>query len=220
MIKFVITIVDQEYEDEIKNVYKKCDIKSAIFAYGKGTASTEILDILGLCENQKIVIFSLLDDEKVDTLTHKLSSSFEISKKGRGVSFVINISGISKNISDEIKVKDDMKIISSKEDTMNNEYELIFTIVEEDYLEAVKLAATGAGARGGTSIKALGLGTEEAKKFFGLTINEEKEIMLNVVKKEDKKKIMEAIIKEIDINSKGKGICFSVPVDKAIGLAK
>ena len=103
---------------------------------------------------------------------------------------------------------------------MSNEYpyELIFTIVSRDYLDAAKEAAKRAGARGGTSIHALGLGSADAFKFLGITINPEKEIMLNVVKKEEKTKVMSEIVEEVGISTAGQGICFALPVDYALGL--
>ncbi|MCQ2749427.1 MAG: hypothetical protein MJ246_05570 [Clostridia bacterium] len=137
------------------------------------------------------------------------------------------------NITDKEKEKLRMTLKSGKGDdkiklatqggdeyNMSNEYpyELIFTIVSREYLDAAKEAAKRAGARGGTSIHALGLGSADAFKFLGITINPEKEIMLNVVKKEEKTKVMSEIVEEVGISTAGQGICFALPVDYALGL--
>ena len=99
-----------------------------------------------------------------------------------------------------------------------NKYELIMTIVTSGYSATVKNAAIGAGARGGTLIHALGLGGEEAQKFLGIAIQPEKEIILNVVTREQKNDVMRAISEAVGINTEGRGIIFSLPVDAAFGL--
>lgn len=220
MIKFVTTIVDYDMREEIQKLYKLVGIKFAIFTQGKGMANSETLEILGLAENPKSLIFSLVEDNNVHELIDNLAKQFQITKNGKGIAFVIGLSGINKNSYERI-AGNNIEINEKEKINMDAEsnYELIITIVEEEQLDNVKNAAVSAGARGGTSIKALGLGTEEASKFLGITISPEKEIMLNVVKKEEKKRIMEAITKEIGIQEAGKGICFSVPVESAIGLA-
>ena len=101
-----------------------------------------------------------------------------------------------------------------------HQYELIITIITRGYFQDVKTAALSAGARGGTLIHALGMGSEEAQKFLGIAIQPEKEIILNVVKREDKNKVMNAIAEAAGINTQGRGIIFSLPVDSVVGLNK
>ena len=99
-------------------------------------------------------------------------------------------------------------------------YELIISITTKGHLPEIKAAASAAGARGGTLIHALGLGGEEAQKFLGISIQPEKDIVLIVVKKEDKSKVIGSISKAVGINTEGKGIIFSLPVDSALGLSE
>ena len=64
------------------------------------------------------------------------------------------------------------------------------------------------------------MGAEEAQKFLGIAIQPEKEIILNVVQRDEKNKVMSAIAEAAGINTQGRGIIFSLPVDYAIGLSK
>ena len=101
-----------------------------------------------------------------------------------------------------------------------HEHELIVTIITKGCFAEVKAAANSAGARGGTLIHALGMGGEEAQKFLGISIQPEKDIILIVVRREEKNKVMKAIAEAAGINTQGKGIIFSLPVDSAIGLSE
>lgn len=79
-------------------------------------------------------------------------------------------------------------------------------------------AAKKAGANGGTVVHARGLGSKEAMKYLGITIQPEKDLILILTPKDKKSAIMESIMHEVGLNTAGTGICFSLPVDHAIGI--
>ena len=56
-------------------------------------------------------------------------------------------------------------------------HELIIVITNQGYTDKVMDAARSAGAGGGTAIHAKGTGAELARKFFGVSIASEKEIV-------------------------------------------
>ena len=97
-------------------------------------------------------------------------------------------------------------------------YHLIITIVTEGYLEKVMSAAKKAGSSGGTALKGRGLSDNRPAKILGFNIEPEKDIILNIVSEKDKNKVMEAITKEVGIKTRGRGVCFSLPVEEAIGF--
>lgn len=76
-----------------------------------------------------------------------------------------------------------------------------------------------AGARGGTVINAKGTANLEAEKFFNITVQPEKEIVMIVVPSAIKNELLTALYKEVGLDSPGQGIAFSLPIDKAVGLA-
>ena len=57
-------------------------------------------------------------------------------------------------------------------------FELIVTIVNKDYATALMDAAREVGAKGGTILNARGTGDHSVEKLFGLTIQQEKEVVL------------------------------------------
>ena len=101
-----------------------------------------------------------------------------------------------------------------------NDYEVIFAIVNEGYAEDVMDVARQQGARGGTILNARGVAREEAAAFFGITLNEEKEIVMMVVPKAIKNDILNAIYKEMGMSKQAHGIAFSLPVTDTAGLVK
>lgn len=70
------------------------------------------------------------------------------------------------------------------------QYDLIMTIVNRGFADQVVDAARAAGAHGGTVLYARGTGIHEIEKFFAISIQPEKEVVLNLVKHEDTQKIM------------------------------
>jgi len=81
-------------------------------------------------------------------------------------------------------------------------------------------AARSAGATGGTSVHAKGTGTELARKFFGVSIAEEKEIVLILARAEDRNPIMKAIMAQAGVRSVAQSLVFSLPVSDIAGLRR
>ena len=100
-----------------------------------------------------------------------------------------------------------------------NNYEVIFTIVDEGYADDVMEIAKEQGVRGGTILNARGVAREDAAAFFGITLHAEKEILMMVVDKDIRDTVLNAIYKEMGMAKKAQGIAFSLPVNEAVGLA-
>ena len=84
--------------------------------------------------------------------------------------------------------------------------------------EEVMEAARAEGAGGGTVIHAKGTGLERAEKFLGVSIADEKELILIVTKTESKNAIMKSIMDHAGLASKARSVVFSLPVTDTAGL--
>ncbi len=102
----------------------------------------------------------------------------------------------------------------------NNDYEVIFAIVNDGFADDVMTVAREQGARGGTIISARGVTKEDAAAFFGITLHSEKEIVMIVVPKTIKNDVLNAIYREMGMARKAQGIAFSLPVTDTAGLVK
>ena len=103
---------------------------------------------------------------------------------------------------------------------MDFKREVIFCIVNAGFSDTVMDAAKACGATGGTVIKARGTANPEAENFFNISIQPEKEMVMILIDSNQKDEILRALYKTAGLNTPGKGIAFSLPVDDAVGLDK
>ena len=102
----------------------------------------------------------------------------------------------------------------------NNEIKcsMIVVIVNKGFSETLMDVARANGATGGTILSGRGTGGEKAQKFFAMSLQEEKEVVLILVKEEIRADLMRTLAREFGLDSPGRGIVFSLPVEEAIGL--
>lgn len=100
------------------------------------------------------------------------------------------------------------------------EFDLIITIVNRGFSDLAIEASKEAGARGATVLYARGTGVHEVEKFFAISIQPEKEVILTLVRCETTKDVMHAIIDAAGLQTEGKGLCFSLPVGEVTGIAR
>ena len=101
---------------------------------------------------------------------------------------------------------------------MEFSHELIIVIANSGYTDEVMDVAREAGAAGGTVIHAKGTGAKLANKFLGISLAEEKEVMLIAESASKKSSIMRAIAEKMGPASPAGAICFSVPVSEIAGI--
>lgn len=93
----------------------------------------------------------------------------------------------------------------------------LYIIINAGHADEVVDITRAEGARGATILNARGSGPKH-EVFMGITIDTEKEIVLCLTDEETCKKIMEAIKQNAGIGTAAHGVCFSVPVDRVVGL--
>ena len=101
---------------------------------------------------------------------------------------------------------------------MDTKYEVVFSIVNAGFSETVMEAAKEVGARGGTVIHARGTANKEAEKFFGITVQPDKEIVMILVPQDIKDAVLHSIYQNAGLKSAGQGIAFSMAVDHVVGI--
>lgn len=220
--KLLITVVDYMKEKQLTDMYVANHVPLSLVTHGHGTANSDILDYLGLGETKKNVTFSIVAENKIPNIFSRLEQNMHLNRHGNGVAFSLPLSCISNvltcldgNCVEEEKVAKECEEIIMKSDRM---YELIIVLVTQGYREQTMEAAKAAGANGGTVVHTKAIGNSQAAKFLEITVQPEKELIMILAKRELKSAIMESMNKAVGINSKAKGIMFSLPVDEAIGL--
>lgn len=223
-MKVLITIVDCGSEKQLTDMYLGQHIPFHLVTHGRGTAGSEILDYLGLGETRKVVAASVIAETQAGNIFRLLYEKMDFEQPGKGVAFTVPLSCMSSIMArlDKDQINENLKFreVGEKEKLMKPEriYELVVIVVAQGFSDQAMEAARSSGASGGTIIHAHGIGNSEAAKFLEIAIQPEKELILILAKKEDKARIMDQLNKGVGINTKAKGILFSLPVDDTAGL--
>ena len=195
------TIVDRKDAERYIEVFKENDMNVLYLTLGFGTATSEVLDYLGMDSREKAVAFLVVEEDGWFDIKKQLEKKLKIDAPGGGISFITPLSSIGSRKALQYLIESDSYEKKEESELKNTAHELIVVISEQGYTEMIMEAARAAGAYGGTVIHAKGTGQAAAEKFLGVTIAVEKEILYIVTKTEQKNAIMKAIMKDAGIDS-------------------
>lgn len=98
-------------------------------------------------------------------------------------------------------------------------HEVVFCIVNSGYAEAVMDSAREAGATGGTVLHASGTANPQAERFFGLSIEPSKDMVMILVDSKIKENVLHNLYRDVGLKTDCQGIAFTLPVSDVVGLA-
>lgn len=101
---------------------------------------------------------------------------------------------------------------------MKKGYKCIFAIVNTGFSESAMEAAKACGAKGGTILNGRGTISKEAEKFFNISIQPEKEIVMILAKNELIDGILKGLYNAVGTATQAQGIAFALPVEDVVGL--
>lgn len=188
---------------------------------GHGTASREVLDMLGLDSGEKNVLLSVLPKPFADDMLGKLRRALRLGSPGSGVACTIPLTGGNSRVVQMLDAIDRERRGANERRTApmeENAFELVIAVVNQGYSEEVMAAARPAGATGGTVLHSRRVGAEETLAFWGISVQAEKEIVTILCRREEKTAVMQAIAKSCGMRSEAQGIVLSVPVEAVAGL--
>lgn len=222
-MQIMVIISSAKLSDKVAKMLLEDHLPVFYRTLGEGTASSEIMDMLGLGSTSKAMLLCVMPKSFAKTVLEKLKSEFGFGGPNTGVAFTMMMSGISSPI---MRLLND-SVRKELQETMEKnassaasgfEYSLITAVVNQGCSEMVMDAARGAGAGGGTVLHAHQICGEKAMSFWGVSIQEEKDIVLIVAKTESKLAIMKAIGESCGSGSEASGIVFSAPIDALVGM--
>ena len=97
-------------------------------------------------------------------------------------------------------------------------HDVVVCIVNAGLSQNVMEAARGAGAKGGTILRARGSAHPEAEDFFHITVQPDKEVVLILVPSDIKDAVMKAVYKDAGVGTEAKGFIFSLPVSRTTDI--
>lgn len=203
-MKLLICIVPHGKSERITLAARKAGATGGTVLMGRGTAKNQILEMLGLGDTRKDLVYMLLDDELYAAVRAAVLQEAAKEKSGFGIVFTIDVEKFLKNSSINIQKEDSMAEAT---------HTLISIIVNDGFADDAMAAARKAGAGGGTIINARGTGREDDAKFFGITIVPEKEMLLILAEKSKADAILDAVRSLPCLQTKGTGITYCIDVN-------
>ena len=92
-LKLLFTVVDRQKGEFYLDVISQFDVNCQLAVAGLGTATSELVELLGL-EPHKAVILSVVREDMVDTIMNTLEDKFATIRNGKGISFAIPLSSV------------------------------------------------------------------------------------------------------------------------------
>ena len=92
-LKLLFTVVDRQKGEFYLDVISQFDVNCQIALGGLGTATSELVELLGL-EPHKAVILSVVREDLVDNVMNTLEEKFATIRNGKGVSFAVPLSSV------------------------------------------------------------------------------------------------------------------------------
>jgi nitrogen regulatory protein PII len=223
LLKCVVFIVDWTRVREVTDIFEQEKIRFHFIAKASGTASSDVLDLLGIGRTEKAVVACLEQDVGIPGLMRETTRKLGLHNPGAGIAFTLPLSGINQPILQVFKesIEKNFKIaLETEAEKMSSEikFDLIISVVNQGYSDEFMAIAREAGAGGGTVVNARGIAHQGPVKFFGISVQDEKEIIAILSTRERKAPIMQAVSQAFGISSKAEGIIFSLPVDSVAGL--
>ena len=211
----LVIIVDYNIRDSVKEFLEDANVPLYYQMHGIGTVRSDILNLLGLGDTHKsITLGFLLAEMNHALLLHKKGTGIAISVPLDGLQgWLYKLLGIS---STEAVPYESEKEVKKMSETIT--HAMILVSINPGYSDDVMCTARTAGATGGTIVRGLKCSPAETASRFGIPIQDEQEIIIIVVPKENKTKIMSAISSAHGVATPAHGIAISLPVDAIMGI--
>ena len=182
--RLLVVITTLKQAEKATRLFAKGQVPLQYQFMAHGTAPSAMMEMLGLGSRDKTVLASMMPKKYADAMLRRLSVDLGLIATNSGIAFTVPISGGSSVLIKMIESLGAQGGRGSMErdviDMSVQNCSLIMAIVNQGYSEEVMNAARPAGARGGTVFPARRLVNEETMKFWGISIQPEKEIVLIV----------------------------------------
>ena len=92
-LKLLFTVVERPKAEFYLDVLSQYEVNCQMAISGKGTARSELIEMLGL-NNQKAVLVSVVREDRVDDVMKALEQKFSTIRNGKGVAFAVPLSSV------------------------------------------------------------------------------------------------------------------------------
>ncbi len=219
-LKLMVTIVDRHRGEEVARLCRDQGLFFHLGLLGRGTASSETLDLLGLGETDKAVLLSLVPAPAVGETRALLAQKLRLRYPGQGILFTLPLSAINARAARNLSIPhipqegDEQPM----EEPIRCTHDLILVSAPQGSADQVMDAARSAGAGGGTLLHIRRAGSKDAEQFFGIALQKAMELVAILAPRKDRAAIMTAIAQTLKLEGREGGVVFSLPVESIEGL--
>ena len=93
-VKLLVTIVNRNKAEFFMDLLQSQEINVQLALAGEGTASTDMLQLLGLADSEKSVIFSLVREDRAREALNLLGDKFQTVRGGKGIAYTIPLKSV------------------------------------------------------------------------------------------------------------------------------
>ncbi len=216
-IALIMTIIERGCGNKLTKLYTEHQVFTNLRFEGTGTATSEIMDILGLGSSEKDIILSMAPVSTARALLDALDDDLRGAVPGRGIAFTAPLSAVSNRLAAAITMR--TKLDKEKEmDDMQQKSSLILVVVNQGFTDVVMETARKAGARGGTIIRGRWVNEESLEPLSGIPHQAEKEVIAIVAPREIRNDIMEAVNREHGLQSEARAMVCALGIDQLVHL--
>lgn len=217
-LNLVLAIINRDRHDTMEEIVGSMKLPLALTLYGEGTATRHHLSLHGLVPTAKAVILAVADGEQTRKFMRIARLRMFIDIPGNGIMMSVPLKSVGGGKT--MAYLTDNKTVSGGMPEMDHTHELICIVLNEGCSDMVMDAARPAGATGGTVLAGKGTGARESEKFLGISLANEKDVVLIVAESTKKAAIMKAVMEKAGPSTAAGAICFSLPVTAVEGLRR
>ena len=155
--QLLVLIATPKLADRAAEMFRKGALPLQYRFHAEGTATSEIMDVLGLGNIDKSVLISMIPKNLSEILLNKLNSELQLNRANSGIAFTMPLSGannlilriLARNTGKEL-----LNIAGKEENSMSEtKYTLVAAIVNRGFSEEVMEVVRAQGVKGGTVIR-------------------------------------------------------------------
>ncbi|MDR0948513.1 MAG: hypothetical protein LBM69_03205 [Lachnospiraceae bacterium] len=215
-IKLIVAFVGRGEGKEIAKFLQRNQIEISFHSLGRGTATSELMDVLGLGSSQKDVILALSNAELSERVHKQIGEATGTAIRARGIVFSLPITGLNNMIATILNTRVIGSQMGAFMEIENQENSLILIAVNQGFTDEVMDTARAAGATGGTIIKARFSGEKESAHLYGIQVQAEKEIIAIVSPTKLRNVIMETVNRKHGQSTDASAILLSLGIDQLV----
>ena len=216
--QLLVAITDRGKSAKVRDLFSRSGMFLSSLSMGSGTASSEIMDILGLVNSEKDILMAFISTGGAREIMSLLNDRLVGTIGSKGIVMQLSVtassSALVKAIESGGRVEQGVKKVGDK-----NKYGLIIISVKRGYADSVMAVAKTAGARGGTVIRALQNTNENTEMLLGEKFEQERDILAILAPSENRNAIMEAVNEKCGVSSDANGFVFSLAVEEIAKLS-